>query len=506
MIAIGGAVGTGLIIGSGTALQRGGPLGMLLAYAIMGMICYLVMCALGEMACYIPHRKGFSGYASRFVDPALGCATGYNYLFKYLIVTPNNVVAASIVLRYWSGGNVVPIAGWLTIFNVASLVINFLGIKFFGEFEFWLSLIKVVTLIGLLIMSICLTSGANPAGDVIWFRYWGGDSGPFASYKVGGSKGAFLGVWACMVNALFAYMGTELIGVTVGEASDPRRNIPSAIKKTFWRILIFYIGGVFCISLLVASNDPDLFVANRASTSAAASPFVVAVRQLQIKALPSIINGAILIFVLSAANSDLYIASRTLFALAEERKAPRFLTRVNRMGVPVYSLLITWLFTALAYLRVSADGAVVFGYFVNLVTLFGGLTWMSITFCHIRFIKAFEAQGIDRSTLRYRAPFGKAGSWVALIVTGVVCFFKGWDSFLPKFALSTFMTNYVGFVSFAFIYIFYKVYYHTKLIPLNEIDLITGKAEIDADEQYWEAKRAARGKLNIWQKLGDRLI
>jgi len=111
---------------------------------------------------------------------------------------PSNVVAASIVLRYWTGGNVVPIAAWLTIFNVAILVVNFLGIRFFGEFEFWLSTIKVITLVGLLIMSICLTSGANPAGDVIWFRYWGGDSGPFASYKVGGSKGAFLGVWACM--------------------------------------------------------------------------------------------------------------------------------------------------------------------------------------------------------------------------------------------------------------------------------------------------------------------
>ena len=118
---------------------------------------------------------------------------------------------------------------------IAILIINFLGIRFFGEFEFWLSLIKVITLVGLIIMSICLTSGANPQREVIWFKYWAPPSGPFAGYKADGSVGAFLGWWAVMVNALFAYMGTELIGVTVGECANPRKNIPSAIKKTFWR-------------------------------------------------------------------------------------------------------------------------------------------------------------------------------------------------------------------------------------------------------------------------------
>jgi len=371
MIAIGGAVGTGLIIGSGTALSRGGPVGMILGYFIMGMICYLVMCGLGEMATYIPHRKGFSGYASRFVDPALGVATGYNYLFKYLIVTPNNIVACSIVLRYWPGGQDIPIAATLVVFLVAILLINALGIRFFGELEFWLSLVKVITLIGLIIMSLCLTLGANPAHDRIGFRYWK-DPGPFAHYKFQNDLGAFLGVWAVFVNALFAYMGTELIGVTVGECANPRKNIPSAIKKTFWRILIFYVGGVYCISMIIASNDPGLFVASKASTSAAASPFVVAVKTMGIKALPSILNAAILVFVFSAANSDLYIASRTLYALAEEGHAPAFVLRVTKTGVPYIALLITWAFCFLSFLRVSADGAVVFGYFVNLVAMFGG--------------------------------------------------------------------------------------------------------------------------------------
>jgi amino acid transporter len=134
--------------------------------------------------------------------------------------------------------------------------------------------------------------------------------------------------------------------------------------------LVFYVGGVFCISLLISSDDPELFVANKASASAAASPFVVAVRQLGVQVLPSIINAAILIFTLSAANSDLYIASRTLYALAEEGHAPHIFTKVNRWGCPYYSLGITWLFCGLAYLRVSSDGATVFGYFVRFLLLF----------------------------------------------------------------------------------------------------------------------------------------
>ena len=166
-------------------------------------------------------------------------------------------------------------------------------------------------------------------------------------------------------------MGTELIGVTVGECANPRRNIPSAIRKTFWRILVFYVGGVFCISLLVASNDQNLFVANRAGTSAAASPFVVAVTGMGIKVLPSILNAAILIFVLSAANSDLYIASRTLYALAEEDKAPRFLLKVNKWGCPYWCLLVTWLFCGLAYLRVDSDGATVSDYPGTCLSLLG---------------------------------------------------------------------------------------------------------------------------------------
>lgn len=442
MIALGGAVGTGLIIGSGTALRRGGPLGMLLGYSFVGFICYLVMCALGEMAAYLPHKKGFSGYASRFVDPALGFALGWNYLFKYLIVTPNNLSAAGIVIRYWDTQAKVHIAVWMTIFILLVFLINLLGIRFFGELEFWMSSIKVLALIGLILFGLICDLGGNPRHDRVGFRYWD-NPGVFSYYLKEGALGKFLGVWSVMTNALFAYMGTELIGVTVGEAENPRKNIPRAIRRTFWRILIFYVGGVFVIGLIVPSNDPNLFTATKAKTGAAASPFVVAAKNFAIRGLDHVINAAILLFVLSAANSDLYIGSRTLYALAAEGKAPAIFKRVNRMGVPYPALIFCTAFCCLVYLNVQASSAQVFNYFVSLVTFFGATTWMCIVYSHIRFMKALEVQSIPRSNLPYRAPFQPYGSHFALVVTGIITFFKGFDTFMP-WNHKTFITSYIG--------------------------------------------------------------
>lgn len=503
MIALGGAVGTGLIIGSGTALRRGGPLGMLLGYSFVGFICYLVMCALGEMAAYLPHKKGFSGYASRFVDPALGFALGWNYLFKYLIVTPNNLSAAGIVIRYWDTQAKVHIAVWMTIFILLVFLINLLGIRFFGELEFWMSSIKVLALIGLILFGLICDLGGNPRHDRVGFRYWD-NPGVFSYYLKEGALGKFLGVWSVMTNALFAYMGTELIGVTVGEAENPRKNIPRAIRRTFWRILIFYVGGVFVIGLIVPSNDPNLFTATKAKTGAAASPFVVAAKNFAIRGLDHVINAAILLFVLSAANSDLYIGSRTLYALAAEGKAPAIFKRVNRMGVPYPALIFCTAFCCLVYLNVQASSAQVFNYFVSLVTFFGATTWMCIVYSHIRFMKALEVQSIPRSNLPYRAPFQPYGSYFALVVTGIITFFKGFDTFMP-WNHKTFITSYIGAPVFFGLWLGYKLFYRTRVIPPAEVDLVSGKRQIDEEEERYLAKQEAKGPRTTWQKIWDSL-
>ncbi|KAH9946204.1 dicarbixylic amino acid permease [Epithele typhae] len=516
MIALGGAIGTGLIIGSGTALVRGGPLGIFLGYSFVGVVCYMVMVALGEMAAYLPHKKGFPGYGTRFVDPAFGFALGWNYVLKYLIVTPNNINAAGVVIQYWT--QKVHIAIWMLVY-LPELIgfsqvffVNLLGVRVFGELEFWFSSIKVVTLIGLLLMGIIIDLGGNPKHDRLGFRYWDHPYGPMGSGQFLSTKvhdhhlAIFLGFWSTLTNALFAYIGTELIGVTVGEAQAPRKNIPIAIRRTFFRILVFYVGGVFVISLIVPSVDEDntLFIASKSKAGAAASPFVVATTLAGIKVLNHIINAAILLFVLSAANSDLYIGTRTLYGLAVQGQAPKIFAKVNRTGVPIPALLLCTAFCALVFLNVSAGSSKVFGWFVNLVSTFGAITWMCICYTHIRFMKALKAQGMSRDDLPYKAPFQPWGSWFALISTAIITIFKGFDTFIP-FTKDTFVTSYIALPTFALFYGGYKFYYRSVLIPSEKVDLITGKREIDEEEERFNREQEAKGPQTKWQKFFESL-
>ncbi|KAK7014905.1 aa-permease domain-containing protein [Favolaschia claudopus] len=486
MIALGGAVGTGLIVGSGTALARGGPLGLFLGYAFVGFICYLVMVGLGEMAAYLPHSKGFAGYATRFVDPAMGCV-------------------GQVVVSYWSGGRRVPLEAWLVIFIVFIALVNLLGVRVFGEMEFWFSSIKVIALIGLLLMGIIIDLGGNPHHDRIGFRNWQHPKGPMGHYLLDRVKdehlSIFLGFWATLTNALFAYIlsGTELVG-----AENPRKNIPIAIRRTFYRILVFYVGGVFVIGLLVPSTDDSLFTANKAKVGAAASPFVVATTLVGIKTLNHVINSVILICVLSAANSDLYIGSRTLYGLAVEGKAPRIFSRVNGRGVPYVSLALCTAFCSLVFLNVSSSSARVFGWFVNLVSTFGAITWMCIAYSHISFMRALKAQGKSRDTLPYKAPFQPYGSWLALISTGIIVFFKGFDAFMP-FQVDKFLTNYIGLPIFVVLFVVYKVIFRTRQIPADKVDLVTGLKVIDEAEQRYIEEEKARGPQPLLRRLWDGL-
>ncbi|TAQ91430.1 hypothetical protein B7494_g210 [Chlorociboria aeruginascens] len=503
MIAIGGAIGTGLIIGTGKALAQAGPAALLIGYTLVGFLCFLVMAALGEMAAWLPLPSGFTGYATRFVDPALGFCLGWNYWFKYIIVTPNNLTAASLVIQYWLPRDRVNPGVFIAIFLVAIIFINYVGVRFFGELEFWLSSIKVIVIIGLILLSLVLACGGGPDHHATGFQYWN-DPGAFKPYILTGSAGRFLAVWSTFTTAVFAYLGTELVGVTVGEAANPRRVIPRAIKLTFYRILLFYVVLVFLLGMLVPYNSKLLIESNSKSNNASASPFVVAIKISGIKALPAILNACILVFVFSAANSDLYIASRTLFGLAHEGKAPHIFTWTDKRGVPVYALGLSASFCLLAFLGVNTASYTVFGYFVNLVTMFGLLTWISILISHIYFVNARQAQGIPNSALAYVAPLGKWGSVGALFFSILIAFFKGFALFcykktaakgtVPKFDTSTFVTTYLGFPLYFIMFFGWKWYKKTSLLRPADADLYSGKARIDAEEaEFLAAEQVKKG-------------
>jgi amino acid transporter len=316
----------------------------------------------------------------------------------------------------------------------------------------------------------------------------------FRPYIMQGDAGKFLGFWSTMITATFAYLGTELVGVTVGEAQNPRKTIPRAIRLTFYRILFFYCLSVLLIGMCVPYDSTALAFANSATANASASPFVVAIKLAKIYALDHILNACLLVFIFSAANSDLYIASRTLYGLASNGSAPAIFRKTSSKGVPLYALGLSACFGLLAFMNVSNNTQAVFGYFVNLTTIFGLLTWISILVTHIWFVRARRAQGLDDTAMPYTAPLGIWGSYIALVLCIIVALTKNFDvftggNFSSKYA--TFVTGYVGIPVYLIFIFGHKVWTRSKGVRPHECDFYTGKDFIDREENEFLAAKAA---------------
>ncbi|KAE8444681.1 hypothetical protein EG329_014338 [Mollisiaceae sp. DMI_Dod_QoI] len=515
MIALGGALGTGLLIQTGPTLANSGPASMLIGYAVVGVLCFAVMTAMGEMAAWLPIPSGFTGFAHRFVDPALGFALGWNYWFKYIITTPNNLIAATLVIRYWfvehgydgPGAN----AGiYIAIILTAIIAINYFGVGFFGEFEFWLSSVKVLIMIALIFFTLVLAAGGGPK-PATGFKYWS-HPGAFNAYKAAGSGGKFLGFWNVLTNAVFSFLGAELVGICAAEASNPRKAIPTAVKLTFFRIVFFYLVLILLLGMTVPYNSSLLLSANNkqdSTVSADASPFVVAAVNAGVTGIPGIINACLLIFTFSAANSDLYIATRTLYSLAVEGNAPRIFARTNNKGIPVYALALSSAFCLIAFISTDVGAFKTFQYFVTLVTIFGILTWISILVSHICFVRARKAQNIPDSALVYVSPFGAIGSQIALVFACTITLFNGWATFVhdPEtgaFDWRTFIVSYIPIPIYITMIFGYKFVMKSNTVIPEEADLYGGKAKIDMDESEFLAEEMRR-KGGVLEKGYQRL-
>ncbi|CAI5758824.1 unnamed protein product [Candida verbasci] len=492
MIALGGA--TGLLIGTGSALRTAGAGSILITYALIGFVVYTVLTAIGEVATHVP-MNGFANYCRRYVDPALGFAAGYNYLIKYLILPPNQLTAGALTIQYWIPRDQVNPGVWITVLLVIITFVNLFGVKLFGEVEFWLSGVKVVTCLGVILVLWVIALGGGPTGDRIGFRYWR-NPGAFMEYAdsskdllIEGAKGRFVAFVAVLVTAVFAYTGSELVAITFCEARNPRRAIPKAIKLTLYRIIVFYVLAILFVGMCVSPRDPSLLGAS--GTNAGASPFVIAIKNAQIGGLDHVINAAILLFVLSASNSDMYVCSRTIYSLAVDGYAPKFFTKTNKLGVPYYGVALSFLFCLLAYMNVSSGSAQVFQYFVNVVSLTGLLAWTCVLIFHLRFMKALKAQGFDRKKAVYKSPLQPYASWFSLSVCILIILIKNFTAFLgDEFSYETFITGYIVLPVFLIIYFGYKIIYKTKIIKPEDVDLYTFKDVIDAEFEKYEAEDA----------------
>lgn len=463
MIAIGGAIGTGLFLLSGGSVSAAGPGGAIVAYAVMGILVYFLMTSLGEMATLLPLSGSFETYATRFVDPAFGFALGWNYWFCWATCVACELVAGSIIVKFWLPHTNATL--WSILFLAILFILNLTSARAYGEGEYWFASIKVITIIAFIIV-----------GTLMIFGIMGGHSPGFSNFTLSdgnGNKGPFIGGIAAMINVFllagFSFSGTELVGLAAGECVNPEVNVPKAIKTVFWRILLFYIFAIVVIGFLIPFTNPNLLKSG--TDQIAFSPFTMVFQRSGIAFAASFMNAVILTAVLSAGNSGLYAASRMLYAMAKEGKAHKIFGKVNKRGVPMNALYLTTLVACSAFLAsLVGDGRIYYA-LVNISGITAFFAWLGIAVCHYRFRKAYIAQGKKLEDLKYKAKWFPFGPIMAMVLCTIVIFGANiWIFQADTFDWFSFITNYITIPLFAIFYFGYKFVKKTKIVPLLECD------------------------------------
>jgi len=456
MIALGGSIGTGLFVASGSAISTAGPGGALVAYIGIGLMVYFLMTSLGEMATYLPVTGSFATYARRFVDPAMGFAMGWNYWFNWAITLAVDISTVGLVLKFWFPH----VPSWT--FSVGALaiifIINALSVNSFGETEYWMALIKVVTVIVFLVVGF-LTIFGIINGHATYLENFVYKKAPFV--------GGIPTILSVFVVAGFSFQGTELIGITAGESENPGESIPKAIKQVFWRIILFYILSIFVIAALIPYTSPNLLGSDAGDVTI--SPFTLVFRRAGLAGAAGIMNAVILTSVLSAANSGMYASTRMLFSLGVSGDAPKIFKRVNTRGIPMPALIGTAAVGLLTF-ATSIFGDRIYNFLVSASGLSGFIAWVGIAISHYRFRRAFKAQGHNLSELQYHAKWFPFGPILALILCILVIIGQDLGSF-ASFDWQAILFSYMSVPLFLILFIYYKIRHKTKLIPLDEVDL-----------------------------------
>jgi len=363
LIALGGAIGTGLFLGIGPAIQMAGP-AVLLGYAVAGIIAFLIMRQLGEMVVEEPVSGSFSHFAYKYWGPFAGFLSGWNYWVMFVLVGMAELTAAGIYMQYWFPG--VPTWIWVAAFFVIINAVNLVNVKLYGEMEFWFALIKVLAIIGMIGFGIWLLASGHGGEKATLHNLWQ-HGGFFAT--------GWHGLMLSLAVIMFSFGGLELIGITAAEAQNPQTTIPKAINQVVYRILLFYIGSLVVLLSLYPWVD----------VKSSSSPFVMIFHELDSNIVASALNFVILVASLSVYNSGVYSNSRMLFGLSIQRNAPAFLAKVNRGGVPVNSLILSGAITSLVVVLNYLLPHDAFGLLMALVVATLLLNWIMISLAHLKF-------------------------------------------------------------------------------------------------------------------------
>ncbi|CAM3777612.1 amino acid permease [Polynucleobacter arcticus] len=403
LMALGSTIGVGLFLGSASAIQIAGP-SILLGYLLAGIVAFIVLRTLGEMAVHEPVAGSFAAYANTYVGPLAGYMVGWGYWTYWIVVGIAEVTAVGIYMGIWFPET--PQWIWALSSIVMMGLINLIAVKVFGEFEFWFSLIKVVAIVAMIALG----------GSVIFFGFTN-DWNPIGLGNLWQHGGFFpngiSGMLLSLQMVLFAYVGIEMIGLSAGEAENPRKTIPMAIDSLAWRILIFYMGAIFVILAIFPWNE----------VGQQGSPFVVMFERIGLREAAGIINFVVITAALSSCNAGIFSGGRLLYALSVNGYAPSPFAKLSKYGVPHRAVMAT--------VAVCMTGVVLnyfvpdkaFQYIMAAVTFVGLMVWIAILITQIQFRRSLTK--VQAAELAYRTPWWPYSSWFALAFIALVVVLMG---------------------------------------------------------------------------------
>ncbi|MDI3378652.1 MULTISPECIES: amino acid permease [Acinetobacter] len=368
LIALGGAVGTGLFLGISQTIKLAGP-SVLLGYAIAGIIAFLIMRHLGEMVVEEPVSGSFSYFANKYWGPMAGFMSGWNYWVLYVLVSMAELSAIGTFVQFW----LPELPTWITalFFFIAINAINLINVRFFGESEFLFSCIKIIAIFSMIFFGLYLLISGDAGPQASVANLW-----QFGGFFPNGIQGFIMSLAIIM----FAFGGLELIGITAAETKNPSKTIPKAVNQIVYRILIFYIGAIGVLLCLFPWNQ----------LAQGGSPFVLIFQSLNSHGVANILNFVVLVAAISVYNSCIYCNSRMLHGLAMQGNAPRVLQRVNRRGIPVYAAGVSASITALCVLINYLMPGKAFQFLMMLVVAALVVNWLMISWTHLKFRKAMQ--------------------------------------------------------------------------------------------------------------------
>ncbi|WP_025121884.1 MULTISPECIES: amino acid permease [unclassified Serratia (in: enterobacteria)] len=402
LIALGGAIGTGLFLGIAQTIQMAGP-SVLLGYAIGGFIAFLIMRQLGEMVVEEPVAGSFSHFAYKYWGDFAGFLSGWNYWAMFILVGMAELTAVGIYIHYWWP----EIPTWVSaaVFFVLINLINLVNVRLYGETEFWFAIIKVAAILGMIVFGAYLLASGNGGPEASIRNLW--EQGGFMPHGINGLVMA-------MAVIMFSFGGLEMVGITAAEAADPRTSIPKATNQVVYRILIFYIGS---LTVLLSLYPWGKVVEG-------GSPFVMIFHALDSNLVATLLNVVVLTAALSVYNSGVYCNSRMLFGLATQGNAPKVLTKVNKRGVPVLSIALSALATSVGVLINYVMPGKAFGLLMALVVSTLVINWVMICLAHLKFRAAKDRQGVITSFRALWYPFGNYLCLVFLSLILVIMYFS----------------------------------------------------------------------------------